>query len=90
MPKLKSVFLALAKMEFITLEKLDLRLLEAKLDALISTTTQLVEENKMLREQQANLVLERDALIEKNMLARTRIEAMIARLKVMEAGTDIS
>jgi cell division protein ZapB len=77
-------------MEFIALEKLDLRLLEAKLDALISTTTQLMEENKMLREQQANLALERDALIEKNTLARTRIEAMIARLKVMEAGTDIS
>lgn len=72
------------------MEKLDLRLLEAKLDALISTTTQLVEENKMLREQQANLVLERDALIEKNTLARTRIEAMIARLKEMEAGTGIS
>lgn len=90
MQKLKSVFLALAKMEFIALEKLDLRLLEAKLDALISTTTQLMEENKMLREQQANLALERDALIEKNTLARTRIEAMIARLKVMEAGTDIS
>jgi cell division protein ZapB len=72
------------------LEKLDLRLLEAKLDALISTTTQLVEENKMLREQQANLVSERDALIEKNLVARTRIEAMIARLKVMEAGTGVS
>jgi len=61
--------------------------LEAKVDALIQTCKQLAEENKALRESQANLISERAALLEKNAIARTRIETMIARLKSMEAST---
>ena len=60
--------------------------LEARIDALIHTCEELNEENRALREQQAHLVSERAALIEKSELARTRVEAMVARLKAMESG----
>jgi len=39
-----------------------------------------------LRNQQDSLVSERANLIEKNEMARTRVEAMINRLKAMEQG----
>lgn len=66
------------------MEKPDLQLLEAKIDALIARCLQLAEENQVLRHQQENLLAERAVLIKKNTLARTRIEAMIARLKAIE------
>ena len=44
----------------------------------------LKEENRSLRNQQDSLVTERANLIEKNELARTRVEAMINRLKAIE------
>lgn len=69
------------------MEKLDLQSLDAKIDALIQTCKQLAQENQALRESQANLKSERAALLEKNALARTHIEAMIARLKTMEIDT---
>jgi len=68
-------------------ETADLKLLEAKLDILISTCQRLTEENKTLREQQTNLMAEREVLMEKNTVARTRIEGMIARLKALEVDT---
>jgi cell division protein ZapB len=46
----------------------------------------LAEENQALRKSQASLMSEKEALLEKNALARTRIEAMIARLKSMEVS----
>jgi cell division protein ZapB len=69
------------------MEKPDLQQLEVKIDTLIHTCEQLAEENKVLRESQANLVSERATLLEKNLLARKRIETMIDRLKSMEAGS---
>ena len=45
--------------------KSDLQALEAKIDALIQLCEQLVEENQTLRENQANLMSERAALLEK-------------------------
>jgi len=69
------------------MEKPDLQSLEAQIDALIHTSKQLADENKVLRESQANLISERATLREKNALARTRIETMIARLKSMEVGS---
>jgi cell division protein ZapB len=65
----------------------DLQSLDTKIDALIQLCKQLAEENQALRESQANLMSERATLLEKNALARTRIEAMITRLKSMEAST---
>ncbi len=69
------------------MEQSDLYSLEARIDALIQLSKQLAEENQTLRETQANLMSERATLLEKNALARTRIETMITRLKSMEAGT---
>ncbi len=58
--------------------------LELKLDQLISLCERLDRENKSLREKESNWARERTRLIEKNELARTRVEAMIARLKSLE------
>jgi len=68
-------------------ERIDLQALEAQVDALIQTCEQLSDENRALRDQQSSLVAERAGLIEKSELARSRVEAMIARLKAMEIGT---
>lgn len=66
----------------------DLRFLETKVDALIRLCHQLTEENQMLREKQADLISERSNLLEKNSLARTRIEGIVQRLKAIEAGSQ--
>lgn len=69
------------------MSEVDLSALEARIDELIRLCDALSEENLALREQQAHLLAERSALIEKSELARSRVEAMIARLKAMEVGT---
>jgi len=66
---------------------LDLTNLEARIDELVRSMNDLAEENRALRDQQGNLMAERAALIEKSELARSRVEAMIARLKAMEIST---
>jgi len=68
------------------MEKLDLQSLEAQINALIQICNQLADENRALRETQVHLMTERTDLLEKNAIARSRIEAMIARLKSMEVG----
>ncbi len=65
-------------------EKLELAALETRVDELIKTIEGLADENVALRNQQASLTAERATLIEKTEQARTRVEAMIARLKAME------
>jgi cell division protein ZapB len=70
------------------MEKSDfLQSLEARIDALIQTCKKLADENQSLRESQNNLTSAHAALLEKNALARSRIEAMIARLKSMEVNS---
>ncbi len=64
---------------------LDLRKLEQRVEDLIRACSYLKDENKSLRARQDNLVTERAALIEKTELARSRVEAMITRLKSMES-----
>lgn len=66
-------------------EELDLKKLETRIDELIATCAHLKDENESLREHQKNLTTERSQLIEKTELARTRVEAMIMRLKTMES-----
>lgn len=58
--------------------------LSLQLKELVALCEHLREENAILRDQQANLAEERALLIEKNEMARTRVEAMISRLKAME------
>jgi len=64
----------------------ELRKLEVRLEELVNTITRLKEENRSLRNQQESMVTERAGLIEKSEMARTRVEAMINRLKAMEQG----
>ena len=64
----------------------ELRKLEVRLDELVTSIERLKEENRSLRDQQDSLVSERANLIEKNEMAKTRVEAMINRLKAMEQG----
>lgn len=58
--------------------------IEAKLDQLISQCHHLEQENASLRTELGDWRQERAKLIEKNELARTRVEAMITRLKNLE------
>ena len=67
--------------------ELDLNKLEARVDELVRTCTQLKAENRSLRVQQEHLVHERAMLIEKTEMARSRVEAMITRLKSLETNT---
>ena len=62
----------------------ELKSLADKLDRLLSTNARLHEENLSLRASQAQLSLERAALLAKNEQARARVEAMISRLKALE------
>ena len=68
-------------------QPLELRELENKLDKLIERFHAVQQENLLLKSQQDSLILEKAQLVEKTTLARTRIEAMIERLKEMEQGT---
>ena len=65
----------------------DLRLLEKRIDELIETVGTLKNENPSLRQQKDKLVSERSQLIEKTEMARSRVEAMISRLRSLELGS---
>ena len=58
--------------------------LEHQVDQLIYRCHQLEQENRSLLTQENAWRKERGRLIEKNELARTRVEAMIERLKALE------
>ncbi|MBA3581595.1 MAG: TIGR02449 family protein [Gammaproteobacteria bacterium] len=62
----------------------DLQGLDLQLRELLALCQRLRDENNSLRQQQTQLVTERAGLIEKNEMARSRVEAMIGRLKTME------
>jgi len=62
----------------------ELSALEVRVEELIALCQQLKAENQALRNQNSVLMVERAELIEKNELARSRLESMIMRLKSME------
>lgn len=62
----------------------DLDTLERKVNELIELCQVLARENKALRNQQSNWTTERAKLIEKNELAKSKVESMITRLKSLE------
>ncbi|BAO43089.1 TIGR02449 family protein [Thiolapillus brandeum] len=62
-------------------------ILEEQIVSLIETCAYLKEENRLLRAQQERLQEERAALMEKNQTARSRVGAIITRLKSLEANT---
>ncbi|MBV9345173.1 MAG: TIGR02449 family protein [Gammaproteobacteria bacterium] len=72
-----------------TKTQLDLELtrLTKRIDELIAIVQQLKDENRALRARHESLAGERAALMHKNEQVRTRVEAMIGRLKTLEHGT---
>ena len=62
----------------------DLRRLEKQLHTLLGQIEKLREENRSLHTRQDSLVAERASLVAKNDDARTKVEAMINRLKGLE------
>lgn len=66
------------------MEDADLHALIAKFDLLLQRLEQLKAENRLLRANEKSWREERAHLIEKNELARHKVEAMILRLKALE------
>jgi len=64
----------------------DLATLAARIDALVAVVQRLADENRRLLQAQEQLAGERAQLLSKNEQARSRVEAMIQRLKSMEAN----
>lgn len=64
----------------------ELEQLSTRIDDLVALCERLQEENRSLKEKQDALVNERANLLQKNELVRSRVEAMIGRLRAMEQG----
>ena len=60
--------------------------LSQQLDRLLDTVRRLTEENRSLRQSQEQLSGERAGLLARNEQARSRVEAMIQRLKSLESN----
>jgi cell division protein ZapB len=61
-----------------------LQALESKIDELIALCRDLNRENQRLQGERDGWLRERQDLIDKNELARSKVEAMIVRLRSME------
>jgi len=61
-----------------------LKMLENKIDELIALCNDLNRENQSLKTDNANWRSERQSLVDKNDLAREKVEAVLQRLKTME------
>jgi cell division protein ZapB len=65
-----------------------LQQLSAKLDQLIHHCEQLRRDNESLLQREQEWVAERERLMAKNDLARTRVEEMIIHLKNLKEGAE--
>jgi cell division protein ZapB len=65
---------------------LELARLSRRIEELVATVDHLREENRALRQRHESLANERASLLSKNEQVRTRVEAMIGRLKTLEHG----
>ena len=63
---------------------MDIKSLETKVDALIEALDELERKNSMLESDRELWLVERNRLLEKNELAKNKVEAMILRLKALE------
>jgi cell division protein ZapB len=61
-----------------------LQVLESKIDELIALCRDLNRENQRLQGEKDGWLRERQDLIDKNELARSKVQAMIVRLRSME------
>jgi len=64
----------------------ELNEVSGRIDRLLELCQRLAEENRSLRQSQEQLSAERSNLLAKNEQARSRVEAMIARLRALENG----
>jgi len=64
----------------------DIERLQAGLNEMIRRLRVLEEENQSLKVRQESLVAERANLVHRNEEARSRVEAMIERLKALESA----
>ncbi len=62
-----------------------LKILSARIDTLSDLAARVLADNKKLRAKELALLAERDELQRKNELAKARVEAIILRLKALEA-----
>lgn len=69
------------------MDKQHITALEQKVDELIRLCEILNNENHNLKSRESNWAVERGRLVEKNELARVKIEAMITRLKSLEQNS---
>lgn len=60
--------------------------LEDKVDELIRLCNEMKKENQVLRDRESQLRHEKDTLLGKQQVARTRLEKVLRRLKSMELG----
>ena len=60
--------------------------LEDKVDELIQLCDDMKKENRLLRDDKKHWENERKVLVEKNQLARSRLEKVLHRLKSLEQG----
>lgn len=65
----------------------ELQQISERIDQLLALCQRLSEENRSLRTSQEQLANERSNLLAKNEQARSRVEAMITRLRALESGT---
>ncbi|MFN7272784.1 MAG: TIGR02449 family protein [Gammaproteobacteria bacterium] len=65
----------------------ELRRLEKQVEELIAALGAAREETRALRHRQDQLSVERASLMQRNEQVRTRVEAMIGRLKTLEHGS---
>ena len=64
----------------------ELARLTRRIEDLVAAMEHLREENRALRQRHESLSSERASLLQKNEQVRTRVEAMIGRLKTLEHG----
>ncbi len=66
--------------------EMELKRLDKRVEELVAVIHRLKEENRALRLRQDSIASERATLLQKNEQVRTRVEAMIGRLRTMEQG----
>jgi len=66
------------------MKDIDFRTLDAKVDELAALCESLIRENRTLRERNDAWQAERTKLIERNELAKSKIDAMIGRLTTLD------
>jgi cell division protein ZapB len=64
----------------------ELELLEEQVGSLLDIVDRLMKENRSLRTRQESLATERAGLLEKHDQVRTRVDAIVTRLKSLETG----